>query len=489
MSTRSGGMRAQPRWFWPAWWPIAAGLIWFALGWHSGIVSGLFASLPGALTLSPGIALLLWPGDRQISHYMALGGLAGVALAMPMALLVGPLTALFLALLSAASYLTAGYAALYQTQTTAGVPAPEVNRRMAGKAALDEALLAYFVGTARVPTGERVDADLRELEAARTCVHDNGWAATPERLHTPPGPPADAALRATRAGGERFLHLQFTSDYEPHPELPGGGRWLEHTANQQAHAWVFRHADGPRPWLMGIHGYRMGIPWIDFGLFQIDWLHRQLGFNVVLPVLPLHGPRKSYRRSGSGFLDGYLSNVLHAEIQAMRDIRRTLAWIRQQETDPRIGVLGFSLGGYNAALLATLEPALQCVIAGIPLTDAAETIWRHLPSLHRDYLASRGVTPALAAEMLAPVSPLNTPARMPSERRFIVAAAGDQLVPPAQPARLVEHWGQPQTHWYQGSHLSVRREASVNAFIANAFAESGLVGPGIGCLPAADTGE
>lgn len=493
MNPPTGSMRAQPRWFWPAWWPIVAGVAWFALGWRDGIAAGLFASLPGALMLGPGVALLLWPGDRQISHYMALGGLAGVPLALPMMLWAGPLPGLLLIVLGAATYLTAGYAALYQGRSAGGAPQATINYRMALKVALDEALLAYFVGSARVPTGERVTADARELEAARVCVRANRWTAEPERLHTPPPAPNDDTLTVERSAGERFLHLRFTSDYTPHPDLPGGQRWLAHDANRQAHAWVLRHADGPRPWLLGIHGYRMGVPWVDFSLFQVDWLHRRLGFNMVLPILPLHGPRRVYGgRSGSGYLDGYLCDVLHAETQAVRDLRRSLAWIRRQERDPRIGVLGFSLGGYNAALLATLEPELQCVVAGIPLTDAPETVWRHMPSLHRDYLVSCGVTPALAGEVLAPVSPLNAPACVPHDRRFIVAATGDQLIPPTQPVRLIEHWGYPDTHWYQGSHLSVRRETAVNEFITDAFQRTGLIegrAAGIGCSHAVEAGK
>lgn len=492
MNDFDANMRAQPRWFWPAWWPVLAGLIWLVAGWHAGPAAGLLASVPGAILLGSGVALLLWPGDRQISHYMSFGGVIGVLAAMPMLLLMGLIPALLLAALAAGTSFTAGYAALYQGIASVGTPRAAINRGTAAKAALDEALLGYFVASARVPTGERVAQDARELAAARACVEEQGWADHPERLHTPPSPPTDAAVKLRRAGGRRFLHLRFASDYVPHPDLPGGQRWLEYQANRNVHAWVFRHHDGPRPWILGIHGYQMGMPRVDFSLFQIDWLHHELGCNLLLPVLPLHGPRKAYARSGRGYLDGYLCNLLHAEIQAVRDLRRTLAWIRQQEREPRIGVLGFSLGGYNAALLASLEARLQCVIAGIPMTDAPETVWRHVPILHRNYLVSCGVTPELAGDVMAPVSPLNAPPVVPHGRRFIVAAAGDQLIPPAQPARLAEHWDQPAMHWYQGSHLSVRREAGVKEFINSALQLSGMnhhTSAAGACLAAPEAGE
>lgn len=474
MSTDHESMRAQPRWYGPAWWPVLSGLTWLAVGWDSGMIAGLIACLPGALLLGSGTALLLWPGDRQISHFMSLGGLVGLALAVPMLFLVGLLHGLLLAVLAGGATLVAGYAALYQGEAAPGTPRAEINRRTAAKAALDEALLGYFVASARVPTGGRVLQDARELAAARTCVQAQGWTQSPEELHTLPAAPAAVSLRARRAAGKRFLQLRFASDYVPHPDLPGGQRWLAHQANRNCYAWVFRHRDRPRPWILGIHGYQMGTPLVDFSLFDIDWLHQQLGCNLVLPVLPLHGPRKNHIRSGAGFLDGHLCDLLHAEIQAVRDLRRTLAWIREQEHNPQIGVLGFSLGGYNAALLASLDANLQCAIAGIPMVDVPQTVWRHLPVLHRNYLLSCGVTPELAAEVVAPASPLNAPPLVPHERRYIVAAAGDQLIPTAQPARLAAHWGQPAMHWYQGSHLSVRREPGVKAFIDNALRESGV---------------
>lgn len=492
MNVQKNSMRGQPRWFVPAWWPILAGIAWLGSGWCSGIGAGLIASVPGALLLASGVALLLWPGDRQISHYMALGGVLSVLLAVPLILLDGVLPGIVLGVLGAGGFVTAGYAALYQAVTAPGVPRPEINRKTAAKAAMDEALLAYFVASARVPTGERAAADADEMIAARACIREHGWSQSPERLHTPPSAPQAAALGARRAAGRRFLHLRFASDYQPHPELPGGQRWLAHQANQNVHAWVFRHTDHPRPWILGIHGYQMGTPQIDFSLFQIDWLHHELGCNVVLPVLPLHGPRKAYARSGRGYLDGYVCDLLHAEIQAVRDLRRTLAWIRQQQAEPSIGVLGFSLGGYNAALLAALEADLQCVVAGIPMTDAPETVLRHLPELHRNYLISCGLTPEVAAEVMGPVSPLQLPPRVPHDRRFIVAAAGDQLVPPTQPARLFEHWRQPSMHWYQGAHLSVRREAGVKSFIDNALRQSGVCSSGgfvDACLQTQEVGK
>jgi dienelactone hydrolase len=99
---------------------------------------------------------------------------------------------------------------------------------------------------------------------------------------------------------------------------------------------------------------------------------------VLIPVLPLHGPRRIGRMSGDGFLSGNVLDTIHAEAQAVWDARRLIGWARA-EGAPLVGVHGLSLGGYTTALLASLQEGLSCVIAGIPVADLARTFWRHGP--------------------------------------------------------------------------------------------------------------
>lgn len=464
--------RLPPRWFPGALIPVAAGLAWLAIGWRTDLAFGVLASVPGGLMLGAGVALFLWPGDRQITHYMALGA----GLSLPLGLLALPWAGvsaglLFLAL-GVLSFAAAGRAALLLQPVPSGAPAPERNARMARKAALDEAVLAYFLSAARIPGGSQVERDLDELEQLERLAEREGWLAEPASFHASP-PPAEPEIRARRAARRDFLHLRFDSGYRPHPGLPGAQRWLGHAANRRAHAWVFRHEGAPRPWVLGIHGYRMGMPWLDFSLFDIDVLHHRLGFNVVLPVLPLHGPRCHHRLSGSDFLDGPMADLLHAEAQALWDLRRVLGWLRESERAPAVGVLGYSLGGYNAALLAAMEPDLATVIAGIPLADIPGALWHHMPPVHLHFIESRGITRERLGRLLSPVSPLALAPRVPRERLGLFAAAGDQIVPPAQPLSLWRHWGEPDCHWYQGSHMSVRREASTARFVSDRLAVLG----------------
>lgn len=462
------------RWFWPSAIPFVSGLLWLGMGWSGGLFFGLLATMPGALLLASGVALFLWPGDRQISHLMAFGSLLSLLLSIIVFLSVGLLAGMLFAALAGVNFVVAGYAALHQDIPVPGVPATARTLAMAAKVAIDEALLAYFVSSANVPTGAKVAEDAAEVQALTEALDKQGWLKKPADFHRTPDAPDKVEIQTRKAGGENFEQLIFDSGFEPIESLPGAQRWQEYSGNRKMHAWMFRHSGPPRPWLMGIHGYRMGVPFMDFSLFDVEYLHRRLGLNLILPILPLHGPRRAYKRSGSGYLDGNIVDMLHAETQAAWDLRRVLAWLRKDQSAHEIGVMGYSLGGYNTALLAGLESDLQCAIAGIPLTDMAGAVWRHMPGLQQRQLEAQGLDVAKIQRALTPVSPLALAPLVAKDRRYIFAATGDQLVPSDQALRLWRHWDEPECCWYQGSHLSLRREASVRRFVAAALANSGL---------------
>src|SRR3546814_4736034 len=88
----------------------------------------------------------------------------------------------------------------------------------------------------------------------------------------------------------------------------------------------------------------------------------------------------------------------YAESQALWDWRRTLAWLRANESGARVGVYGISLGGYNAALLSGYDKELDFVVAGIPVVDLAQALWSFAPPGHRAYYAEHGLTEALRSE-------------------------------------------------------------------------------------------
>jgi hypothetical protein len=218
----------------------------------------------------------------------------------------------------------------------------------------------------------------------------------------------------------------------------------------------------------------MGAPVIDLGAFDPRVFHEKFGLNLVLPVLPLHGPRKFGRRSGDGFLGGDLLDSIHAEAQAMWDSRRLLSWVRAQ-TDAPVGAYGLSLGGYTASLLASLDDDLACVIAGIPATDFARTFFRHGGPLQERAVAHIGLTVDQMSEVLRVVSPLVAEPKVPFAHRAIFAGIVDRLVPPEHVRDLWRHWGEPRIAWYPGSHLTFGMHPDVKRLIGDTLRGARLV--------------
>jgi hypothetical protein len=429
--------------------------MWFAT--HAGPFGLVLEALPGMLLLATGLSNLLWAGDSRLFHFMAVGSLAGVVLAIPSVVLLGPIPAAALFVASAGCFVATGYLSIRQEPVPEGVPAPEVSAGLALRAAGDETSMAAIVLTTWPHSvGVRAERISRELLEALDLFEARGWLEHPRSYHATP-PPVEARETYARHQGRReFEHLIFESLYEPHPGEPGRERWLGYRANRQAHAWVWRHPGEPRPWLVCVHGIRMGSPRADFGLFP-GFLHEELGMNLLFPVLPIHGPRRVGPISGDRILSGDVMDTLHAGAQAVWDFRRLIHWLRGDEDAPFVGVVGHSLGGYASALLAAVEDDIDCVVAGNPAADPSHLFWRNALSVATRDLRSHGVTEERMGRIMRPVSPLAMPPLVPFRGRAIFAGTADRVVPPVEAVALWRHWGEPRLAWYGGTHRDFLR--------------------------------
>ncbi len=136
--------------------------------------------------------------------------------------------------------------------------------------------------------------------------------------------------------------------------------------------------------------------------------------------------------------------------------------------------MGYSLGGCNTALLASLEDDLACAIAGVPLADFSRAIYRHGPPLYLRDAEHHGIEAEPMREVLSVVSPLALEPKVPFEQRYVFGGVSDRLVPPDQVRDLWTHWGRPTIEWYQGAHLTFRAHRHVRDMISGALRESCL---------------
>jgi hypothetical protein len=318
--------------------------------------------------------------------------------------------------------------------------------------ALDETvkLLAQLGEVAR-PQRSLVEV-ARDLRAAAERHLELGWVCEPQRAHpTPPALEKPDLTRERIRGAGQLEHLRFESEYQPEdPEIRD--EYLSHRDNRTAHAYLWRHASGPRPTLLCIHGYGMGRVSFDAHLLGVGWLHQRLGLDVAVVVLPLHGPRAIRRRSGAGFLDTHPLWTNAAFGQATWELRRLAGWLRGQGA-PLLGVYGVSLGGYTAALFASVESGLACVVTVVPVVSLSAMIRRDLSEEKRLAREALGLTEEVVEQAWAPHAPLLHAPRVQRSGRLIVAGLADRICTPDQAQALYEHWERPAIHWFPGTHL------------------------------------
>jgi hypothetical protein len=352
--------------------------------------------------------------------------------------------------------------------------APGRSLRLASKVALDELFFTTELASSAFVSLRDRSRLTREIHEGVDLFDRRGWLEDPRRFHVDPPALEEVEVTPRRSPWGRFSVLSFESGYAPHAGEPGRDRWLAHESNRTARAWLMEHPGPARPWLVCVPGYRMGHPAVDFTGFRAGWLHRRLGLNVAIPVMPLHGPRRSGRRGGDGFFSGDFVDTLHGQAQAIWDIRRLVGWLRRDGT-PGVGVHGVSLGAHTAALLAGLDPDLACVIAGIPAADFTQLARQHVPEL-LVRVAERFQFPFSKIEqLLKVVSPLALSPLVARERCFLYAGIADQLASPDHARALWNHWRRPRLAWYEGSHVSFVWESKVKSLVHEALQTSGLL--------------
>lgn len=227
-------------------------------------------------------------------------------------------------------------------------------------------------------------------------------------------------------------------------------KYLRAKRNQTCHARWFRHYDGGRPCAVILHGYMAG----NFAIEERIWEARalfDLGLDVVITVLPFHGPRRSEAR-------GYLPPAFPSS-----DPRFTIEGMRQVVFDHQalfnyllghgvaeIGLMGMSLGGYAAALLATLQEALAFLVLFIPLASIEDFAKKHGRLTGDDEQQAQQHAAMRAAQWV--VSPFARAPRIASERTLIVEGGSDLVTGKHHAERLAQHFGAP-TVTFPGGHL------------------------------------
>ena len=331
---------------------------------------------------------------------------------------------------------------------------------------------------------DRSAGDLRAWLVETAAAYGADTLGTPSRFFPAP---AEPEVQLTRLGkgplGTQVFDLRYPSGYEPF--LPAA-RDMHHatTENLTAHARWWTSGPG-RPTLVLIHGWRAGYQWVVRGTFGVEYWLRH-GYDLAAFVLPLHGaraPGSGVLRSGALFPSADPVRTNEAFGQAIHDVRALSRFLRGRGTSA-VAALGMSLGGYTTALWASVAGpgdagGVDFAVAIIPAVSFARLMWRHGEgTTAQKRAANAGITEDMLVDAFAVHCPTTRPARLPSERLYVVAGKGDRITPPDHAEALAKHWGT-EVLWFHGGHLAqlgrpdalrvVRRSLGGHGFAGRAF--------------------
>lgn len=322
----------------------------------------------------------------------------------------------------------------------------------------------------RTPPIEPGDARGRLVELAR--AYCDGTLGTPSAFFPTPVEPK-VALRSAGDGpaGTQVVDLSFRSEYVPYLPIARDG-YLAATENMTAHArwWT---SDRGRPTIVMLHGWGGGNYWMEERAFAVPYWLRH-GYDVVVFQLPFHGQRQGKAAMLPNFPSANPLRTNEGFGHAIYDLRALAMFLRKRGTSA-LGAMGMSLGGYTTALWASIED-LDFAVAMIPAVSMASLFWRHgEDSPVRKRAANAGITEDLLADVFSVHAPLTRPARVPIERRFVIAGKGDRITPPEQAEALAKHWGV-DTLWFEGGHLAQVGRADAFRTVRRALGAAGFSG-------------
>ncbi len=245
--------------------------------------------------------------------------------------------------------------------------------------------------------------------------------------------------------------------------------------NRTAHARLYV-GGGARPMAIIVHGYMGGVYAFEERAWPIEWLMR-LGLDVAIFTLPNHGKRARTGPPVFPSSDPRLTNEGFG--QAIVDLKSLVSWLRERGT-PSVGLLGMSLGGYAAALAATLDPDLSFLVPIVPLASIAD--FAHDHGRLGDGPDDARLQHAALEEANRVVSPLARPPRIAPERVLVIAGESDRVTPRAQAVRLAAHFSSDLVTMPGGHLLQFGRETAF-AQIAERLHALGITKPIRGAHP------
>jgi pimeloyl-ACP methyl ester carboxylesterase len=207
-----------------------------------------------------------------------------------------------------------------------------------------------------------------------------------------------------------------------------------------------------KPMAILVNGFSSGHHLMERVAWPMREFHR-LGIGVSLFALPFHGPRghafpPEWPQQDTAFtIEGFRQAIwdLQIAIRAMREAGAS-----------EVGVVGMSLGGYTASLLATVTSDIDFLLSYIPICSVPDVM------NDNDLVPGEGDIQRTLyegyREQLVPITPVCRMPKVEPKRVSIISGAFDQLATVQHGQRLADHFGA-ELVTFPGGHILQNRRA------------------------------
>ncbi len=223
-----------------------------------------------------------------------------------------------------------------------------------------------------------------------------------------------------------------------------------------------------KPMAILVNGFSSGHHLMERVAWPMREFHR-LGIGVSMFALPFHGPRghsfpPEWPQQDTAFtIEGFRQAIwdLQIAIRAMRDAGAS-----------HVGVVGMSLGGYTAALLATVTSDVDFVLSYIPICSMPDVMYDN------DLVPGKGDVQRVLyegyREQLVPITPVCRMPKVEPKRVSIVSGEYDRLATVEHGRRLAEHFDS-ELLTYPGGHIVQHRRAEAIRRSLEGFQQRGVL--------------
>jgi hypothetical protein len=309
---------------------------------------------------------------------------------------------------------------------------------------------------------------LHDLTAFASSDDYRRYRHRPRDLFPTPG---RIAVRKRWLGPQRVGYAEWTW-HSAHPLIFKDVKheYRSHRDNQTALLRTLNLRIKGKPMAILVNGFSSGHHLMERVAWPMREFFRQ-GIGVSLFALPFHGRRghafpPEWPQQDTAFtIEGFRQAIwdLQIAIRAMRDAGAS-----------QVGVVGMSLGGYTASLLATVTSNVDFVLSYIPICSVPDVM------NDNDLVPGTGDIQRTLyegyREQLVPITPVCRMPQIEPERVSIISGQYDRLATVKHGQRLADHFGT-ELIQFPGGHIVQNRRARAFRKALEGFQNRGVLPP------------